>query len=211
MKTFKEYITEADNKMDLESALKMCKPIITGTPFYFNWQVKDSRGASILLGTRDVDDCVNKETGSRFLARLVRSSWESNQNAEYKLMITYPCCSLLTYQNVLDFRRIEDIIDNGYQRVFKVSFHTWEITLPIQEEDLIRLKNLYSAYNLYITTRGTMVNKINTVIEYMKQTGYTGNEWTDEDEMEYNKFKMKYLPREELTDDDYALDAAHNL
>lgn len=211
MKTFKQFITE-NTLLSIDDALKMCKSFITEAPYYFNWQVKEIRGVKIIIGTRKAEDCVDKREGDQFIARLER---RVATERGYWLTMTYPTCHLFTYQNVLDFGKIERVINGDTEKgpdkfPFGISYGTVDIKLPMQDEDIRLINQLYTVYNLYVITRGTKVEKINKIIEYIKKNGYAGTKWTDEDEITYNQFKVKYLPND-LTDDDHALNAMYNL
>jgi hypothetical protein len=115
---------------------------------------------------------------------------------------------IVHYPGIINF--LENLARHGYLNsvLFSNSSHSVAGEADFEMNPLV--KTSFEIFNYYQSLQGGKEEKIARTLVFAQKV-FPEAYWRDRYDVIVNQFKLKYLPDSEITDDDYALNAAHNL
>jgi hypothetical protein len=218
MKTFEQYITESGLdrvNRDVIYYLEQARKLITAPPFNFTWTLdlqkvtNDSFIEWDTVASRSIkldDNEINHRELETFTLQL-NKQWQGSLDAPDVARLTGPGINF-------DPRRPYNFnLDLDKFRMFYIDERQW---FHLDFNKLFQvgwnIKDLWNIYNYYESLTDSKSIKIVKTVEFIKKNSNVGTiGWSDDMDVILSQLRVRYPTDSEPTDDDYALNAAHNL
>lgn len=218
MKTFEQYITESGSdpvSQEVIDYLEQAKKLITAPPFNFTWTLdlqtvtNDSFVDWETVAFRFInldDNEINHREQERFILRL-NKQWQGSLDKPDIAMLTGPGINF-------DPRRPYNFnVNLDKFRMFYVDERQWfHLDFSKLASGGWNIMDLWNIYNYYESLTDPKNTKIVKTLEFIKKNSKVGTiGWSDDMDVILSQLRVRYPTDSEPTDDDYALNAAHNL
>lgn len=210
--TFKQYITEAEgmhindiNDPDPTSPsfqrdqLEDLKTIITNDPFNYTWNYDTAKPISrvVIVAERNLDRAAVYTTSPY---RNFQTYVERDSDNYLCYNVEYPSIEWNQFSGFTD----ADPIDFEKHPLFKISkMQIYDPTnlVPLSDDDAPFQP--FAVYNYYLSSSGTMPEKVINTLEYIRDYWKRSGWWGEKDDALLLRAKMRYLPKDKITKRDF--------
>lgn len=222
MITFKQYITEAGKyiyrsepivmtTIEHQRRASIIKGVVVDDPLRFTWSPMRAftpEGHKTIFAVREKEKDLENGIQDKFY---VTGDLASNDN-----IIIRPPIFFLFDMYVLRFHDYKECVRriDKMNPVFFISPSEHNLFYFANNRPNDAILALFRIYNYYTSLTGSYIENVFKVLEFIrdnKQISRAVFPWKEEQDTLLHKLRMKYIPQDQLTDDDHAFDAALNI